>query len=161
MVILIYYFRGGQINVSLKWSLRTRSSRNYINGWPGNPQEKRSVQPEPQRSHFHRYLWQISRRQPSSDYPQEWVYSFILRPSHHTVSITWLTSVSTWVDRGGEGPRLKERICAHIRCFEQGQVRFSLHEHLKCQCLGQKLQDKASSLFFRWETPPPPLCLPR
>ena len=43
--------------------------------------------------------------------------------------------------------------------FEPGAVHFSLHEHLKVQCLGQKLQDKASSLLFRWETPPP-LCLP-
>ena len=34
-------------------------------------------------------------------------------------------------------------------------VRFSLRKRLKLQRLGQKPQDKSSSSFFRWGTPPP------
>ena len=53
----------------------------------------------------------------------------------------------------------KNTFRAHILHFEPGTVCFSLREHSKLQRVGQKLQDMASSSFFRWETPPP-LCLP-
>ena len=52
----------------------------------------------------------------------------------------------------------KERICTSVLHFEPviGVVHFSLCETLT---LWQKLQEKASNLFFRWGTPPR-LCLP-
>ena len=50
------------------------------------------------------------------------------------------------VSRRGSIPSQKNAFCAHILCFEPGEVPF--FEHTKFQSLGQKLQDKASSSFF-------------
>ena len=49
----------------------------------------------------------------------------------------------------------KDAFCTHVLCFEPRAVHFLLHEHSKLQCLRQKLQDQASSSFFREGTPPP------
>ena len=49
---------------------------------------------------------------------------------------------------------------AHTFILNRKVVRFSLHERSKLQCLGQKLQDRTSSLFFQWRAPPS-LCLPK
>ena len=49
----------------------------------------------------------------------------------------------------------KDTFHTHILCFEPRAVHFLLLEHSKLQCLGQKLQDQASSSFFREGTPPP------
>ena len=54
--------------------------------------------------------------------------------------------------RGGGSPRAFR---ARILHFEPGAVSFSLSERLKLQCLGQKLQEKASSSFLWQGTPPP------
>ena len=51
------------------------------------------------------------------------------------------------VDRGRGGvPYQKNTFCAHVFRFEPEVAHFSLHKHLKLQCLGQKLQGKASNL---------------
>ena len=47
-----------------------------------------------------------------------------------------------------------------VHSRQLGAVSFLLSEHSKLQHLGQKLQEKALSSFFRSGTPPP-LCLPR
>ena len=59
--------------------------------------------------------------------------------------------------RGGGVP---DRKGACVLRFESRAVRFPLCERSKPQHLGQKLQDQASSSFFRQGTLPP-LCLPR
>ena len=67
-----------------------------------------------------------------------------------------MTSVSTEVDwpgggGGGEGGMvgIRYRMNAfRVLRFEPGVVHFLLCERSKLQRLGQKLQDKASSLFF-------------
>ena len=69
--------------------------------------------------------------------------------------ITWMTSVSTCRQRWGGVPDRKDAFCGRILRFEPRTVRFLLCERSKLQCLGQKLQDQASSLFFRRGTPPP------
>ena len=51
---------------------------------------------------------------------------------------------------------MKGRTSCMCSLFEPRVVHFSLHERLKLQRLGQKLQDQASSLFFR-RGPLPPL----
>ena len=51
--------------------------------------------------------------------------------------------------RGGGVPDRKDAFCACVLHFEPRAVRFSLRERFKLQHLGQKLQDQASSLFFR------------
>ena len=53
-----------------------------------------------------------------------------------------------WTEGGGEVTNQKNAFRAWVFCFEPGAVSFSLCERLKLQHLGQKLQNKASSLFF-------------
>ena len=83
--------------------------------------------------------------------------NLVSRPSHHPVFdrlyhaktereglvhfITWMTSVYTLVDRGGKESLIeKNTFYAHVLHFEPRAVRFLLHERLKLQHLGQKLQ---------------------
>ena len=64
-----------------------------------------------------------------------------------------MNDVSVCLDRQRENgvPDRKNTCVLHL---EQGAVRFPFHEHLKLQWLRQKLQEKASSSFFRLGTPP-------
>ena len=55
----------------------------------------------------------------------------------------------------------KNTFCACVLCFEPRAVHLSLRERSKLQRLGQKLQDQASSSFFRQGTPPPSVYLGR
>ena len=97
--------------------------------------------------------------------------SLIPRPSHHPLFdclqcakmegeglvtfITWMTSVSTYRQRGEVVPDWKDAFRARILHCEPRAVCFSLGESSKLQHLEQKAQEKGSSLFFRLETPPP------
>ena len=56
---------------------------------------------------------------------------------------------------------MRECISHTHSLLELGVVRLSLSKHLKLQCLGQKLQEKASSLFFQLGTPSPSVYLGR
>ena len=72
--------------------------------------------------------------------------------------IMWMTYLPGR-QRGGRVPNQKNTFHTRILCFEPEAVCFSLCKHLKLKRLGQRLQNKASSLFFQSGTPPP-LCLP-
>ena len=66
-------------------------------------------------------------------------------PFYHVNDISAYLARQRW----GRGSLIKKNAFrAHILHFEPG-VSFTNHY------LGQKQEDKASSLFFRWETPPP------
>ena len=66
-------------------------------------------------------------------------------PFYHVNDVSAYLAGQRW----GRGSLIKNNAFrAHILHFEPG-VSFTNH------CLGQKQEDKASSLFFRWETPPP------
>ena len=62
---------------------------------------------------------------------------------------------------GRQVPDRKNEFRTRVLCFETGAVRFSLHKCLKLQCLGHKLQDKASSSFFHRGPLPPSVYLHR
>ena len=65
-----------------------------------------------------------------------------------------MNDVSIYLGRQSVGVPNHNPFCARVLHFV---VRFLLHKCSKLKHLGQKLQDKASRSFFRWENPP--LCL--
>ena len=101
-----------------------------------------------------------------------WCYiSLVPRPSPHPVflllavtmqkqrgkvwSILSCEDISGRQRWGGVSDQKNEfRTC--VLHFEPATVPFLLRERSTLQCLGQKQEDKASSLFFRWETFSPP-----
>ena len=99
--------------------------------------------------------------------PRLYLSATAARPSHHLVfdhlqyaktnreGLVCLSRGWRQVDRGRRGPWWKEYISHMCSLFWTRSSTSLLRKRLKLQHLGQKLQDKASSLFFRWGTHPP------